>query len=148
MDIPITSCSGYKYYLVILDDFSQFSWVFLLRAKSDTCDTLLRFFKFVSTQFHTTIRCLQCDNGGEFLTTSLRTYLSNHGVSLRLSCPYTSPHNGRAERMLRTTNDNVRTLLFQSKLPPPFWVEALHTANHLLNIRPNRVITPKSRGSL
>jgi hypothetical protein len=42
--------------------------------------------------------------------------------------------------MLRTTNDIIRTLLAQSKLPPQFWVEALDTANHLLNIRPSRAI--------
>ena len=42
--------------------------------------------------------------------------------------------------MVRTTNDVVRTLLVQANLPPPFWVEALHTANHLLNIRPSRTI--------
>ena len=42
--------------------------------------------------------------------------------------------------MIRTTNNVVRTLLFQAKLPPSFWTEALNTANHLLNIRPSRVI--------
>jgi hypothetical protein len=54
---PVISCSGYKFYLVIVDYFSHFTWVFPLRAKSDTCDTLLRFFSFVTTQFNTTIRC-------------------------------------------------------------------------------------------
>jgi histone deacetylase 1/2 len=137
---PIVSCSGYKYYLVILDDYSHYSWVFPLPAKSETCDTLLRFFSFVATQYHTTIRCMQSDNGGEFLTTTLRDHFSAHGVSLRLSCPYTSPQNGRAERLIRTHNDIVRTLLFQASLPSHFWVEALYTANHLLNLRPSRDI--------
>jgi hypothetical protein len=57
-----------------------------------------------------------------------------------LSCPYTSPQNGRTERLIRTTNDIVRTLLFQATLPPAFWVKALYTANHLLNLRPSRAI--------
>jgi hypothetical protein len=108
---------------------------FLLYKKSDTCDTLVCFFSFVNTQFHTTIRCLQCDNGGV-----LQNFLSTNGISLRLSCPYPSQQNGRAECMLRTTNNVVCTLLFQTKLPTPFWVEALHTANHLLNIRRSRAI--------
>ncbi|KAK1619722.1 hypothetical protein QYE76_025239 [Lolium multiflorum] len=125
---------------VILDDYSHYSWVFPLRAKSETCDTLLRFFSFVTTQYNTTIRCMQSDNGGEFLTTALRNHFSTHGVSLRLSCPYTSPQNGRAERLIRTHNDIVRTLLFQASLPSHFWVEALYTANHLLNLRPSRAI--------
>jgi hypothetical protein len=83
---------------------------------------------------------MQCDNGGEFLTTDLRHYFSTHGISLRLSWPYTSPQNGRAERLIRTTNYIVRTLLFQATLPPSFWVKALYTANHLHNIRPSRAI--------
>jgi histone deacetylase 1/2 len=83
---------------------------------------------------------MQSDNGGEFLTTALREYFSTHGISLRLSCPYTSPQNRRAERLIRTHNDIVRTLLFQASLPPHFWAEALLTANHLLNIRPSRAI--------
>jgi histone deacetylase 1/2 len=38
---PVVSCSGYKYYLVVLDDFAHYSWIFPLRAKSETCDILL-----------------------------------------------------------------------------------------------------------
>ena len=41
---PVPSISGYKYYLVVLDDFSHYSWTFPLRAKSETFPTLLHFF--------------------------------------------------------------------------------------------------------
>ena len=56
---------------------------------------------------------------------------------LRMSCPYTSPQNGKAERMIRTTNDVMRTLLIQASLPPRFWAESLHTATNLLNCLPS-----------
>jgi hypothetical protein len=46
---PVLSLSGYKYYLVILDDFSHFLWIFPLRLKSDTFTTLTHFFAWVST---------------------------------------------------------------------------------------------------
>jgi hypothetical protein len=46
---PVLSLSGYKYYLVILDDFSHFLWIFPLRLKSDTFTTLTHFFACVST---------------------------------------------------------------------------------------------------
>jgi hypothetical protein len=42
--------------------------------------------------------------------------------------------------MLRTTKDIIHILLAQSNLPPQFWIEALHTTNHLINIRPSRAI--------
>jgi hypothetical protein len=59
---PIPSVSGYKYYLVILDDCSHYLWTFPLRLKSDTFPTIAHFFSFVATQFGTTIKNLQCDN--------------------------------------------------------------------------------------
>ena len=83
---------------------------------------------------------MQCDNGGEFLYGDLRSFFGTHGISFRLTCPHTSPQNGKAERMIRTTNDVVRSLLSQAHLPPPFWVEALHTATYLLNMRPSRAV--------
>jgi hypothetical protein len=56
---------------------------------------------------------------------------------LHMSCPYTSSQNGKAERMIRTTNDTVRTLLFQASLPARFWAEGLHTSTYLLNRLPS-----------
>ena len=59
------------------------------------------------------------------------------GVQLRMSCPYTSPQNGKTERMIRTTNDVMRTLLIQASLPPRFWTESLHTTTYLINRLPS-----------
>jgi hypothetical protein len=57
-----------------------------------------------------------------------------------MSYPYTSQQNGRVERILRTVNNIVRSLLFQARLPPPYWVEALHTATYLLNLHPTSTL--------
>lgn len=137
---PTASFSGYKYYLLVLDDFTHFSWSFPLRNKSDAAATLERFYTYALTQFHVALRCVQCDNGGEFLNVRLHTFLYDRGVTLLLSCPHTSPRNGKAERAIRSTNDILRTLLLQAHMPPPFWVESLHSATYLLNIRPSRAI--------
>jgi hypothetical protein len=48
---PVLSVSGYKYYLVILNDCTQYSWTFPLRQKFDTFPTLSHFFVSESTQF-------------------------------------------------------------------------------------------------
>jgi hypothetical protein len=53
---PIVSVSGYKYYLVILNDCSHYIWTFPLRLKSETFSTLANFFAYVRTQFGTTIK--------------------------------------------------------------------------------------------
>ena len=57
-----------------------------------------------------------------------------------MSCPYTSPQNGKAERLIRSLNNVVRCLLFQASLPPSYWVEALQTASYLLNILPTKTL--------
>jgi hypothetical protein len=109
---PILSLSGYKYYLVILDDFSHFLWTFPLRLKSDIFTTLTHFFAWVSTQFSRPVHTLQCDNGREFDNHASWSFFLISGIQLRLSCPYTSAQNSRAEHMIRTITNMIRCLLF------------------------------------
>jgi hypothetical protein len=83
---------------------------------------------------------MQCDNGREFDNSVSRAFFLAKGVSLRMSCPYTSQQNGKAERMLRTTNNVTRTLLFQASMPPSYWADALATATHLINRLPTKTL--------
>ena len=112
-----------------------------MRFKSETFKTLSHFFAWVSTQFGRSVQAIQCDNGREFDNSSSRSFFLTHGIQLRMSCPYTSAQNGKAERMIRTTNDIMCSLLFQASVPPHFWVEALHTATYLLNRLPSKAIS-------
>ena len=136
---PVPSNSGFKYYLVILDDFSHYCWTFPLRHKSEVHRHLVEFFVYATTQFGTTPKSLQADNGTEFVNHATATLLSSQGTTLRLSCPYTSPQNGKAERILRTINNTIRTMLLHAFMPPPYWAEALTTATTLLNRRPSSI---------
>lgn len=135
---PIVSFSGYKYYLVILDDYTHYTWTFPLRQKSDTSSILQNFYSLILNQFHLSIQTVQCDNGGEFDNAVLRSFFAAKGISFRFSCPHTSQQNGKAERMIRTINDVLRTLLYHAHMPSTYWVEALHTATYLLNRRPTK----------
>ena len=75
---PVVSFSGYQYYLILLDDYTHYSWSFPLRHKSDTSSTLQRFFSYVRTQYNVIIKALQCDNDGEFINSTLRTFFSTN----------------------------------------------------------------------
>jgi hypothetical protein len=57
-----------------------------------------------------------------------------------MSCPYTSPQNGKAERIIRSVNNVIRTLLIKSFLLGRYWAEGLHTAMYLLNRLPTTAI--------
>jgi hypothetical protein len=101
---------------------------------------LHNFYFYVLNHFHLSIQCLQCDNGREFDNHDLPSFLSSKGIVLHLSCPHTSPQNGKAEPSICTINDILRTLMFQAHLKPTYWAEALHTVTYLFNQRPSHPI--------
>jgi hypothetical protein len=57
-----------------------------------------------------------------------------------MSCPYTSPQNSKVERIIRSVNNVIRTLLIQASLPRCYWAEGLHTATYMLNRLPTTTI--------
>ncbi|GJT21831.1 ribonuclease H-like domain-containing protein [Tanacetum coccineum] len=80
-----------------------------------------------------------CDHGGEFDNHAFHKLFNDNGILNFLAL---APHNknGKSERMIRTINNLIRTLLFQAHLPPNYWTEALNMAVYLLNILPSRAI--------
>ena len=108
-----------------------------LSIESLMCSHLVDFIAYARTQFGLPIKCFQADNGTEFVNKTTITHLAAHGILFRLSCPYTSPQNGKAERVLRTLNNTMRTVLIRASMPPPYWAEALAVATYLLNRRPS-----------
>jgi len=135
---PVLSSTGHRYYIVLLDDFSKFLWTFPLSKKSDAYSTILNFKTFIRTQFERDIKNIQCDNGREFDNGPFWEFCTKHGISFRLSCPHTSPQNGKAERQISTINNVMRTLLAHASLPPSFWHHALQMATYLLNLLPHK----------
>ena len=145
---PVPTLSGIRYYVLFLDDLTHYLWVYPLRRKSEVFSKFLHFSANVKTQFGTQIMSLQCDNGGEYNNSQFLINFDEHGINFRFSCPYTSQQNGKAERMIRTINNAIRTLLFQAQMSPSYWVEALHAAVHVLNILPSASINRNTPHSL
>jgi hypothetical protein len=135
---PIESVSGFKYYLIVIDDYSHYIWTFPLRLKSDVSSTIREFHHYVRTQFHLSVQAIQCDNRREFDNHALHSFFSSTSIVFRLSCPHMSPQNGKVERGIRSINDIMCTLLLQAHLPPQYLVAALHTTTYLYNQRPSR----------
>lgn len=130
------SCEALSRTLRSFDDFSHYLWTFPLCCKSNVFATIKHFCAYVRTQFHLPLQSVQANNGCEFGNHASCSFFATHGITLHLSCLYTSQQNGKSERMIRTVNDIIRTLLFHAYMSPPFWAEALATATYLLNRRP------------
>lgn len=92
---PLISRDGYKYYISIVDDFTRYTWIFLLNDKAQTTNIFIKFKELVENQTDYKIKCVQSDWGGEFRP--LRNYLQTQAINFRHPCPYTSHQNGRIE---------------------------------------------------
>ncbi|GAA0167911.1 transmembrane signal receptor [Lithospermum erythrorhizon] len=128
---PKLSSEGMRYYVLFVDDFSLFVWLFLIAVKSDVFPTFLRFQKFVERQFSTKIKSVQSDWGGEYR--SLNKYFQEIGIEHRLACPHTHHQMGRVERRHRHIVDTGLTLLAHAGLDFKYWQYAFDTAVFLIN---------------
>ena len=76
----IPSNSGFKYYLLLVDDFSKYSWFFPLKSKSDVYSTFVTFKTYVENFSGNKIKILRSDSGGEFTSNSLVLHFFVHMV--------------------------------------------------------------------
>jgi hypothetical protein len=91
----VTSYSGHQFFLTIVDDYSRFTWLFLMKTKSETRGLLNNFLIYVHTQFNTRIQTIRTDNGQEF---NMPTFYQDHGIIHQTTCVETPEQNGRVER--------------------------------------------------
>jgi transposase InsO family protein len=131
--IAYISIGGSKFYLVIVDDYSRFTWVFFLQEKSQTQETLKRFLRWAQNEFGLRIKKIRSDNGTKFKNSQIEGFLEDEGIKHEFSSPYTPQHNGIVERKNRTLLDMARTMLDEYKTPGQFWAEAINTACYSIN---------------
>jgi hypothetical protein len=131
--IAYISIGGSKYCLVIVDDYSRFTWVFFLQEKSQTQETLKGFLRQAQNKFRLRIKKIRSDNGTEFKNSQIEGFLEEEGIKHEFSSPYTPQQNGVVERKNRTLLDMARTMLDEYKTPDRFWAEAINTAYYSIN---------------
>jgi hypothetical protein len=86
---PITyiSISGNKYDFVIVDDYSRFTWVFVLQDKSETQEVLKKFFRREQDEFDVKVKKIRSDNGIEFKNTQVEDFLDEEGIKHEFLAP-------------------------------------------------------------
>ncbi|KAK1698754.1 hypothetical protein QYE76_015451 [Lolium multiflorum] len=132
---PTTHASfgGKKYCLVIVDDYSRYTWVFFLKSKDETQQIFIDFATEVQRQHNLLIMAIRSDNGSEFKNYTLNDFLSDEGIRHQYSAAYTPQQNGVAERKNRTLLDMARSMMAEYKSRYNFWAEAISTACHSSN---------------
>ncbi|GJW81237.1 retrovirus-related pol polyprotein from transposon TNT 1-94 [Tanacetum coccineum] len=77
----VASVNGKKYILVIVDDYSRFTWVKCLRSKDEAPAFIINFLKMIQVRLKETVRRIRTDNGTEFVNQTLREYYEKVGIS-------------------------------------------------------------------
>lgn len=134
---PVVSVQGFKYYVVLIDNYSRYCSMYPMKKKSDFHSIFVAFQLLVQNPFQTTIVTFQCDGGGEFISNQFLLHLQNNGIQQLLSCPHTPQQNCLAERRHKHIVELGLSLLFQSRAPQKYWVEAFTTVNFLSNLLPH-----------
>ncbi|KAI3505855.1 hypothetical protein L1887_28162 [Cichorium endivia] len=129
----VASINHKKYILVIVDDYSRFTWVFFLRLKSDTFTELKNFITSIELKIQLPVRRIRSDNGTEFNNKLIEEFLTSKGIEHNFSAPYTPQQNGVVERRNRTLVEAARSMLNFANLPLTFWAEAISTASFVQN---------------
>lgn len=139
---PITPASfdDNKYFVTFIDDFSNFTMVYLMKHKSEVFTYFREYVEMVQSMFCHRISKLRCDNGGEYVSKEFVNYCRDKGIILDYTVPYTPQHNGKAERMNRSLVERSRAMISDSGVPKEFWGEAVRTAAYLLNRGPTETL--------
>ncbi|GJV63007.1 retrovirus-related pol polyprotein from transposon TNT 1-94 [Tanacetum coccineum] len=123
----VESINGKKYVLVIVDDYSRYTWTHFLRSKDETPGVLIDFLTLVQRGLHAQVTTVRTDKGTEFLNKTLHAYFAKEGIRHETSTARTPEQNGVVERRNRTLVEAARTMLSAAKVPLFFWAEAIAT---------------------
>ena len=138
---PVSTASlyGSRYGLVIVDDYSRWTWVKFIKSKDVACDVFSSFCTQIQSEKESKILKVRSDHGGEFENEPFEAFCEKHGIFHEFSSPRTPQQNGVVERKNRTLQEMARTMIHENNLPKHFWAEAVNTACYVQNriyIRP------------
>ena len=132
-----TSTLGFWYFVTFIDDFSCYTWLFLMKSRTELFSVFKNFFVEIHNQFHTSIHILRSDNALEYLYAKFSDFLSSHRILHQSSCAYTPQQNGVAERKNCHLVETAHTLLLYHTVPQHFWGDAILTTCYLINRMPS-----------
>ncbi|GKD73372.1 retrovirus-related pol polyprotein from transposon TNT 1-94, partial [Tanacetum coccineum] len=129
----VASINGKKYILVIVDDYSRYTWTLFLRSKDETPEVLKDFLTMIQRNLQAQVITVRTDRDTKFLNKSLHAYFKEEGIEHQTSTPRIPEQNCVVERRNRTLVEAARTMLSASKLPLSFWAEPVATACYTQN---------------
>ncbi|KXJ83125.1 hypothetical protein RP20_CCG008961 [Aedes albopictus] len=109
--MEVATPRGNRYYMVLVDDYSRYSVVYLLQHKSDAEVKIREYCNMMKNQFGRFPKCIRSDGGGEYSGSALKTFFADNGIVHQMSAPYSPQQNGVAERKNRHLKEMMRCML-------------------------------------
>nr|GEY89663.1 hypothetical protein [Tanacetum cinerariifolium] len=103
----VESINGKRYVLVVVDDYSRYTWVFYLHSKDEASEVIISFIKKTQVNLPLQVQRVRTDNGTEFKNKTLAKFFDEVGISQQFS--------------------TARTMLTFVNLPLFLWGEAITT---------------------
>ena len=120
------SIGGNLYCLVIVDDFSRYTWVMFLGDKGETPEIFKTFARRAQREYNSPIVTIRSDNGTEFKNMKIEEWCDEEGV---------------VERKNKALITLARAMLDDYGTSEKFWAEAINTACHASNrVYPHRLL--------
>ncbi|GJT18420.1 integrase, catalytic region, zinc finger, CCHC-type containing protein [Tanacetum coccineum] len=111
--LRVESINGKKYILVIIYDYSRFTWVKFLRSKDEAPEFIIKLLKMIEVYLNATVRNIRTDNGTEFVNQSLCSYYEDVSISHQTSVAHTPQQN--VATACYTQNHSLVRLLYGKK---------------------------------
>ncbi|KAI3685597.1 hypothetical protein L6452_34847 [Arctium lappa] len=122
-----------KYVLVVVDDYSRYTWVKFLKSKDETPEILINLIKTIQTNKQKHVKVVRSDNGKKLKNSTLQAIFDDQDIQQQFSAARTPQQNGVVERRNRTLVEADRSMLAYSVLPLSHWAEAISNACHTQN---------------
>nr|GFA35964.1 hypothetical protein [Tanacetum cinerariifolium] len=107
----VVRLNGKRYALVIVDDYSRYTWVYFLRTKDETLEVILNFLKKIFVRLQAPVIIVRTNNGTEFKNQVLKEYFDSVGITHQTSAAKTPQQNGVVMRKNRTLVEAGRTIM-------------------------------------
>ncbi|GJX11206.1 retrovirus-related pol polyprotein from transposon TNT 1-94 [Tanacetum coccineum] len=112
----VASINGKKYILVIVNDYSRYTWTLFLCSKDETLEVLKDFLTMIQRNLQALVISVRTDRGTKFLNKTLNAFFKEEGIEHQTSTSRTPEQNDVVERRNRTLVEAAQTMLSASKL--------------------------------
>nr|GFD07910.1 putative ribonuclease H-like domain-containing protein [Tanacetum cinerariifolium] len=100
--MPVASINGRKYIMVIVDDYSRYTWTFFIHSNDETPEVLKYFLTMIQRNLQAPVITVRTDRGTEFMNKTLNAFFKEEGIEHQTLTARTPEQNGVVERWNRT----------------------------------------------